>query len=169
MTSIFRDPLPNFTRLVSSADVPPLGNVTSLLLHIDKLFSYVNTNSQWSYSKGNSVGTALKYIFSAYHRLLSIVNQQELIPPLLKIVSPTVAKMLDDKFIKAMVKHLPNLVEEVENVFVATTTVLQARYIGSYTKEFLGDVEDFLVASLEFNKKAVKSKANEMWQVRTIG
>jgi len=96
---------------------------------------------------------------------LTSINQQELIRPLLKIVTPTIAKMLNDKFLKTMSKHLPNLAEEVEKVFTATVLMIQARYSGNYSKDFLLDIEDFLVAAFGYGKKSVKTKTNEMWQV----
>merc|ERR550519_2659078 len=132
---------------------------------MNSLFNYINTSSTWSYSRGNSVGSALKSVLSSYQHLLTNVNQQELIRPLLRIVTPTISKMLSEKFLKTMSKHLPNLPEEVEKVFSATALMIQARYSGNYTKEFLLELEDFFIASFGLGKKLIKTKTNEMWQV----
>merc|ERR1719469_1810507 len=43
--------------------------------------------------------------------------------------------------------------------------MIQARYGGNYTNDFLLDLEDFLIAAFGYGKKIIKTKTNEMWQV----
>jgi len=153
------DPLAGFKRYMS-----PLGNATNLVNHLKTCTDYLVKASR----KDNLTLLATKELLASYQKLFSI-SQQELIRTVLKLASPSFAKLVTEDFTKSMLQVNQSIIGDVEKSFASYCNLVKVKYNGEYSVEFLSEVEDVFLAVLDSPRRSLKTKANEMWSVTFSG
>eukprot|EP00092_Neocalanus_flemingeri_P032740 GFUD01035611.1.p1 GENE.GFUD01035611.1~~GFUD01035611.1.p1 ORF type:complete len:1789 (+),score=542.00 GFUD01035611.1:574-5367(+) len=149
------DPLAGFKRYMS-----PLGNVTNLLNHLKSCTDVLLKSTR----KDSYSFLAAQDLLSSYQKLFN-VSQQDLIRSILKVVSPSYAKLLAEDFIKSLLNINQSIIGDIEKSFLAYCSLMKVKYNGDYSVEFLSDVEEVLLVVLDSPRRNLKTKANEMWSV----
>jgi len=153
------EPLAGFKRYMS-----PLGNATNLVNHLKTCTDFLVKASR----KDNLTLLATKELLASYQKLFSI-SHQELIRIVLKLASPSFAKLVMEDFSKSMLQVNQSIIGDIEKSFASYCNMVKVKYNGEYSVEFLSELEDVFLAVLDSPRRSLKTKANEMWSVTFSG
>jgi hypothetical protein len=94
--------------------------------------------------------------------VLELATVKDLLQELLHILSPALATLIDNKLLNSLGSGYQY---QAEDLFNKTVNVLQARYDGHFTVEFLKPVQPFIVAALSHPKQKIANRARSMWEI----
>jgi len=149
------DPLAGFKRYMS-----PLGNMTNLLNHLKSCTEILVKSSR----KDNLLLLTAQELLGSYQKLFS-VSQQDLIRPVLRLISPSFSKVIAEDFMKSLLQVNQSVIGDIEKSVLSFCSMVKVKFNGDYSVEFLSEVEDVLLAVLDSPRRILKTKANEMWSV----
>jgi hypothetical protein len=94
--------------------------------------------------------------------ILSGLTDQQLIRPVLRVFVPAVAVLFDGALAKNYGKAFEDAVDQLaESAF----NLVQSRYTGPFNAALVGKLKPFLVATMGHEKRSLKTKAQQMWQL----
>lgn len=94
--------------------------------------------------------------------VLDMGSTKGVLQELFEILSPAMATLLDNKLLTSLGTDYQF---QAEGLFDKAVNVLQARYDGHFTLEFLKPVQPFIVCTLSHPKSKIANKSRGMWEI----